>query len=377
MKRANQNKKTTSKGVKLPLIQNNTQKGNIKENKENLSKGKIFSKSPDKKNNVNEVPQMPNITSSNNNPKIKKSFDTTNSSETSNKNRGKSDAKKKKVYNYSKEGIEDEGPRISEEKLSQLKEQRIKRLKQEKKEEEKQLKLYEKLIEEYKNNSKERRTKKKTEDVEENQKIIISSKKAQTILEEGGMLDAYKYVLAQLCKIGLPTGNVFDYASIAVKNYEKKWKEKKSQMMKEKIDKYYEEKQKELESQNLESKKDSRIVNKSLEHREELKFIQSLDKSRSGRNVVPKIINSSPKSDRFTYIDKNYMLNSFKNESKPKIESKETEENSITSNRLKETKEEKNNKNMKKNNSISNQTKPITKSNNNLIRKNTKNKNGK
>ena len=97
--------------------------------------------------------------------------------------------------------------------------------------------------------------------------------------------------------------------------------------MKEKIDKYYEEKQNELESQNLKSKKDSRIVNKSLEHREELKFIQSLDKSRSGRNVVPKIINSSPKSDRFTYIDKNYMLNSFKNESKPKIESKETEEN--------------------------------------------------
>ena len=35
------------------------------------------------------------------------------------------------------------------------------------------------------------------------------------------MLDAYKHVLAQLCKQGLPTGNIFEYASIVVKNYEK------------------------------------------------------------------------------------------------------------------------------------------------------------
>ena len=111
----------------------------------------------------------------------------------------------------------------------------------------------------------------------------ISGAKAQKILEEGGMLDAYKYVLSQLCKQGLPNGNIFEYASIIVKNYEKKWKEKKSKMIKEKIDKYYEEKQKELENEN---KDEVKIVNKSLEHREELKFIQSLDKSRSKRNII-------------------------------------------------------------------------------------------
>ena len=77
----------------------------------------------------------------------------------------------------------------------------------------------------------------------------------------------------ELCKQGLPNGNVFEYASIVVKNYEKKWKEKKSKLTKEKIEKYYEEKQKEIEKEN---KNDVKIVNKSLEHREELKFIQSL-----------------------------------------------------------------------------------------------------
>ena len=343
MKKSNQKKKDTSKGVKLPLIQSNNQKPNTNENKENSSKGKMFSKPPEN-NKLKEVPQMPNIPTANNNSNNKKSLDSTNTS----KNKGKSEIINNKVNN--------EKPRISEEKLSQLKEQRKQRLKQEKKEEEKQMKLYEKLIEDYKNNTKERKTKKKTnENIEENPKIIISSQKAQTILEEGGMLDAYKYVLSQLCKIGLPTGNVFDYASIAVKNYEKKWKEKKSQMMKEKIDKYYEEKQKELESQSPETKKDSKIVNRSLEHREELKFIQSLDKSRSGRNVVPKINNSLPKSDRFSYIDRNYMLNSLKNENKAKIENKETE-NSISPNKLKEINVE--NKNDKNNNNLN---KKITK----------------
>ena len=60
------------------------------------------------------------------------------------------------------------------------------------------------------------------------------------------MLDAYKYLVIQLCKNGLPTGNLFEYSAFVIRNYEKKWKEKKSKMTKEKIDKYYEEKQKEM-----------------------------------------------------------------------------------------------------------------------------------
>ena len=57
-------------------------------------------------------------------------------------------------------------------------------------------------------------------------KIKINESKANDILEEGGMFDAYKYLLEQLCKHGLPSGNIFEYASYVIKNYEKKWKKK-------------------------------------------------------------------------------------------------------------------------------------------------------
>jgi len=173
--------------------------------------------------------------------------------------------------------------------------QRKKRLEKEKKEEEKEIKLYTELIEEYKNSNKKSKKDYNSQILESaNKTANISGAKAQKILEDGGMLDAYKYVLAQLCKQGLPTGNIFEYASIVVKNYEKKWKEKKSKMAKEKIEKYYEEKQKEIENEN---KNEIKIVNKSLEHREELKFIQSLDKSRS-KNNIKKRFGSSNKDNK-------------------------------------------------------------------------------
>ena len=76
MKNRQQDKKSTSnasKGVKLPLIQTNTQKANVKENQSNNSKGKLFTKGNDQKNNLKEIPQMPNISGNipltKNNPK--------------------------------------------------------------------------------------------------------------------------------------------------------------------------------------------------------------------------------------------------------------------------------------------------------------------
>ena len=175
--------------------------------------------------------------------------------------------------------------------------------------------------------------------------MIISTKKAQNILEDGGMLDAYKYVLAQLCKNGLPSGNVFEYASIVVKNYEKKWKEKKSQLMKDKIDKYYEKMQKEIE-QNNENEGEIK-VNKSLEHRDELKFIQNLDKSRSGRNVVPIPTNNSlPPKDRFSSsLGKGYILffnKNFNQQNGLRSITKENEEENNNSVKVKENSVEKN-----------------------------------
>ena len=319
MKKLKQEKKlqnvSSSKDLQLPLIQSNIQKGNIKESQSNTSKTKNNQKPINIKSNLNEIPLIPNIPNiplTKNKSIDRKSFENTHISQSTNKTRTKSGYRKKKIYYYKEEInpnnelIKEEVPRISEEKLSQLKEQRKKRLQQEKVEEEQELKLYAKIIEEYKNNEKDKKNKNIL--IEENSKIPkISGQKAQKILEDGGMLDAYKYVLSQLCKHGLPSGNIFEYASYTVKNYEKKWKEKKSKMMKEKIDKYYEEKQKELNN-TLETDGEIRKVNKSLEHREELKFIQSLDKSRSKRNIIPRI--SSPTfQDNFTSFSRNLIKN--------------------------------------------------------------------
>ena len=92
----------------------------------------------------------------------------------------------------------------SPEDLNKLSQRRQQRLKNEKISEKENQKLYEEILEEAKKNN--FRIKPKKEDsIPENINIKISEKKAQNILEEGGMLDAYKYLIIQLCKNGLPT----------------------------------------------------------------------------------------------------------------------------------------------------------------------------
>jgi hypothetical protein len=303
------------KDLQLPLIKSNNQKGNVKESTLDSSKSKGVQKSLDLNSNITEIPKIPNIPNimlNQNASRDRKSFGSTHITQSTNKTRSKSGNRKKKVFSYKEEInpnnelIKEEVPRISEEKLLQLKEQRKRRLQQEKIKEEQELKLYAEIVEEYKNNRNCKKNKNLLSEINsKNQKI--TTLKAQKILEEGGMIDAYKNVLSQLCRHGLPSGNVFEYASYLVKNYEKKWKEKKSKMMKEKIEKYFEEKQKELNNA-LETEGEIKQVNKSLEHREELKFIKSLDKSRSKRNIMPRI--SSPIfQDNFTSFSRNIIKN--------------------------------------------------------------------
>ena len=67
-------------------------------------------------------------------------------------------------------------------------------------------------------------------------------KKSFRLLKNNGMLDGYKYVLANICKDGLPQGDIFEYAAYLFSSYEKKWKQLKSKEIKEKIMKYKEEK---------------------------------------------------------------------------------------------------------------------------------------
>ena len=347
-KKQQQNNSNSLKDLQLPIIQSNIQKGNIKPSPSNSSMPKTNQKPANIKSNLNDIPQILNLPIAKTISKDRKSI-VTNLSQSTNKTRTKSGNRKKKLYTYKEEinpnpnneFIKEEVPRISEEKLSQLKEQRRKRLQQAKIEEEKELKIYTQLIENYKNRSKD---KNKIQFNEENSKISkISEQKAQKILEEGGMLDAYKYVLSQLCRHGLPNGNIFEYASIVVKNYEKKWKEKKSKMIKEKIDQYYEEKQKEMNNI-LESEGEIKKVNKSLEHREEYKFIQSLDKSRSKRNIIPRLF-SPPVQENFSGFSKNININ-FKIKEK---KNKSKYENNIIPLKLKQIGLEENNDIIKKN----------------------------
>jgi hypothetical protein len=347
-KKQQQNNSNSLKDLQLPIIQSNIQKGNIKPSPSNSSMPKTNQKPANIKSNLNDIPQILNLPIAKTISKDRKSI-VTNLSQSTNKTRTKSGNRKKKLYTYKEEinpnpnneFIKEEVPRISEEKLSQLKEQRRKRLQQAKIEEEKELKIYTQLIENYKNRSKD---KNKIQFNEENSKISkISEQKAQKILEEGGMLDAYKYVLSQLCRHGLPNGNIFEYASIVVKNYEKKWKEKKSKMIKEKIDQYYEEKQKEMNNI-LESEGEIKKVNKSLEHREEYKFIQSLDKSRSKRNIIPRLF-SPPVQENFSgfsrNLNRNFKIKEKTNQSKY--------ENNIIPLKLKQIGLEENNDIIKKN----------------------------
>ena len=46
------------------------------------------------------------------------------------------------------------------------------------------------------------------------------------ILLNSGILEAYEYVLKSICKAGLPSGNIYEYAAQQVLNYEKKFKRK-------------------------------------------------------------------------------------------------------------------------------------------------------
>ena len=139
-------------------------------------------------------------------------------------------------------------PRITKEKLKEIQERRRIRLIKEKKE----FELQTKLLNEKKDNisnvggnyiTKKGKEKDKIEFSNKiNSPIEISHKKAQSILEEGGMIDAYKYLISYLCKNGLPPGNLYEYCSELIKNYEKEWKKKKYKIINEKIQKYFDDK---------------------------------------------------------------------------------------------------------------------------------------
>ena len=326
MKKTNNKKSSTSKDTKLPKIGNNKQASKspsqVKGGKNDTSKNKT---------NIN--------TKENSKVNILKT--------SSNSNNIDPKALKKEEYN----------------------EKRKKRLEQEKKEEERNKKVYESIVKEFQEknklktkteaNLKNSLNSSKNSDIDNSiqlPKIRVSEKKTQTILEEGGMLDAYKYLIVQLCKNGLPTGNLFEYSAFVIKNYEKKWKEKKNKMNKDKMEHYWNEKKQEYEKFQKDRERQSggkqksikkitkededkmEMLNRSLQQREINKLISNMDKSRSSihHQEFPNF-NKNKSEENLPNIKQNLKLSisqTEKNSSKgsPKKDNKSKSPNNVNKN---------------------------------------------
>ena len=272
---------SSSKEIKLPLITNtNSQNNKSKDPKRSITKNSSISELSNTKNKYNVSPKTKFYKSPKNS--------------------------QKSINIITSSYMNENEKKISKSKIEEYNEKRKKRLEQERKEEEKGRKIYEEMLKEYeeKRGNKSKTKKNLTSKSNSNNnndivndiklpKIKISEEKAQQILEEGGMLDAYKYLIEQLCKNGLPEGNLFEYASYVIQNYEKKWKIKKSLMNKEKVENYWKEKKEEIKNNKNMSNEIIKAINRSLEERKMNKIIQSLDRSRSSlhHKDFPKIIN--------------------------------------------------------------------------------------
>ena len=119
----------------------------------------------------------------------------------------------------------------------------------------------------------------------------MSQKNAQKILEDGGMIEAYKYLIKNLCKNGMPEGNVYDYCSDFIKNFERVWQKIKFKMLNKQIEEHFRETKEKLIKEDVNYRNNK--VYKALEQREEMRFIKKFDKSRSSLHIMKKNIKQS------------------------------------------------------------------------------------
>ena len=177
--------------------------------------------------------KLPNITKNSKSPNEK-------SKSPKNAKTGGDKSKKNENQTNLKTTTNIENKELASKKMEELKEKKKKRLEKEKKEEERDKQVYEQVVKEFQVNKVKKSPEKNvikrlTKNNKNNEsefdtyslnniqlpQIKISEKKTQAILEESGMLDAYKYLIVQLCKNGFPTGNLFEYSAYVIKNYEK------------------------------------------------------------------------------------------------------------------------------------------------------------
>ena len=74
-----------------------------------------------------------------------------------------------------------------------------------------------------------------------------NKKKGLKILKNSGILDAYEYLLESLCKYGLPTGDLYEFAALTVLKYEKKFKTLKKKELQDRLNQREEERKKKFE----------------------------------------------------------------------------------------------------------------------------------
>jgi hypothetical protein len=193
----------------------------------------------------------------------------------------KDNSSKEKFFN----DILNEPPRMTKDDLDKIKKKRIKRLEREKKQMENSnrqimndikgqnsiIKSREIVLSNILNSINDSRNK-------------ISQKNAQKILEEGGMIEAYKYLIKNLCKNGMPEGNVYDYCADFIKNFERVWQKIKFRKNNKEVEEHFKKEKERLIKKN--ENNSSNKYYKALEQREELRFIKKLDKSRSSLRII-------------------------------------------------------------------------------------------
>lgn len=158
----------------------------------------------------------------------------------------------------------------------------------------------------------------------------MTEKRAQKILKNGGMIDAYKCIfifnldlMESLCKNGLPSGDIYEYAAYTITNYEKKWKLSRAKEVKEKIKQYKMEKKEREAAEKLQKEHDhlesiERRLNRSMDHGKKKKGVEDLKRSMSAKKV--KNSNRSPSPNQSFKDDKSIRNNikTIKGDTSPK-----------------------------------------------------------
>ena len=175
-------------------------------------------------------------------------------------------------------------PRITKEKIENIKLRRNKRLNQEKKDEI----AFKKILKDYEE-EKQSNKKNKINIYNLDFQLAINTRQVLSILEDSGIIEAYNYLINSIEKTGFPKKDLYEYSSNVIKRYENKWKKKKIQKRNEITEKYFEDKLKYYKQEKKDGKENIKLF-RVLNARETNKFIKKLDRSRSSLNIAQKNI---------------------------------------------------------------------------------------